>query len=206
MHPEPILISALEHWSYCPRQCGLIHIEHVWDENLFTLRGQIAHERVDEPVTRSERGARVERALPLWSEVHGLTGKADAVEFRNGKITPIEYKIGDGSQAVHASLQLCAQALCLEEMFRQPVPEGALYFIRTKQRQTVELTAALRTQTIQAIAEIRASIEAGVLPEVMWNRRCSKCSLIDACLPHALTAAAGRRASPFQPRTEADLP
>src|SRR3970040_818180 len=91
---DPIMISALEHWSYCPRQCALIHLEQTFDENLYTLRGRMLHERTDEPVGEFQDGVRVERALPLWSKRLGLVGKADVVEFHGETPYPVEYKHG----------------------------------------------------------------------------------------------------------------
>src|ERR671921_686889 len=117
LEEDIVLISALEHYSYCPRQCALIHVERVFDENVFTLRGRRAHERADAPNTTGENGVRIERALPLWSDELGLNGRADVVEFpADGGIVPVEYKHGPRRERKHDDLQLCAQALCLEEM------------------------------------------------------------------------------------------
>ena len=113
---EFVMISALEHWSYCPRQCALIHVEQTFDENLYTLRGRAVHKRVDEPVVEEQAGVRIERALPLWSKALGLIGKADVVEFHGETVYPVEYKHGPHREQEHDDLQLCAQALCLEEM------------------------------------------------------------------------------------------
>ena len=122
-----VMISAIEHYSYCPRQCGLIHVERIYDENVFTLRGRQAHERTHEPVSRTEDGARIERGLPLWSERLGLTGVGDVVEFQaDGRVFPVEYKHGT-NRSVHSHLQLCAQAFCLEEMLGVEVAWGAVY-------------------------------------------------------------------------------
>src|SRR5687768_7704070 len=109
-----ILISALEHWSYCPRQCALIHLEQTYDENLFTLRGNRAHRSVDEAGAAAAAGERVIRGLPLWSDRLGLTGRADLVEFREDVPYPVEHKAGRRRNWAHEALQLCAQALCLE--------------------------------------------------------------------------------------------
>lgn len=200
----PVLVSAIQHWTYCPRQCGLIHLEHVWDENVYTLRGNAAHERADEPITRAERGRRVERGLPIWSERFGLQGRADVVEFdRSGTPYPVEYKQGGKA----AELQLCAQALCLEEMFGHPVPEGAVYLVKERRRVAVALDGALRAATLAAIEEVRAMLRSGALPPAVHDRRCARCSLLDACVPQARTAALARRAAdPFTPRVEAELP
>ena len=200
----PVLVSALQHWTYCPRQCGLIHVEHVWDENVYTLRGAAAHERADEPTVRAERGRRVSRGLPIWSERLGLQGRADVVEFsKAGDPYPVEYKQAGGA----AELQLCAQALCLEEMFGRPVPEGALYLVKERRRTPIPLDAPLREATLAAIAAVRAMLLSGDLPPAVHDRRCARCSLLDACVPQARTAALARRAAdPYTPRGEAELP
>ena len=200
----PVLVSALQHWGYCPRQCGLIHLEHVWDENVYTLRGTAAHERADTAMTRAERGKRIERALPIWSERLGLQGRADVVEFASdGTPYPIETK--QGGKAV--DLQLCAQALCLEGMFGRDVPEGAVYLVKERRRIAVAFDAALRTETLVAIEAVRAMLRAGVLPQAVHDRRCARCSLLDACVPQARTAALDRRAKdPYTPHPEVDLP
>ena len=129
-----VMLSALQHYSYCPRQCALIHLESVWDENLFTLKGSSAHERADSGETTYKDGVKEVRALPLFSDVLGLVGKADVVEFHpGGGVVPVEYKSGAKS-SIHDDLQLCGQALCLEEMLGKPVQTGAIYSLQTKKR------------------------------------------------------------------------
>lgn len=206
---EPVLvpISALEHWSFCPRQCGLIHVEQVWDENAFTIKGSAAHERADEPVTRTERGVRVERALPLWSDELGLVGRADVVEFvlqgDREVPCPVEYKSGKPVRPKHAALQLCAQALCLEEIFGVDVPFGALYFVATRDRLTVPVDDSLRLETKTVVAEIRSMILSGSVPDPVADARCRNCSLADACMPFAVRAARGtQRRTVFEPLPE----
>lgn len=204
---EPVLISALEHWSYCPRQCGLIHMENVWDENVFTLKGDRVHERVDQPIARSERGRRVERALPIWSDKHGLTGRADVVEFLpDGTPFPVEYKSGKQRKDPHAAVQLCAQALCLEEMFGLDVSEGAVYFVASGIREKVSIDDSLRERTLRMVEAVRSMLEGESLPFAKCDKRCRDCSLIDACLPQTLKRAAALRGGDlFVPREEADL-
>ena len=116
---DPILISALEHYSYCPRQCALIYIEQTFDENLYTMRGRAVHERVDQVASEIQDGVRVERALPLWSNNLGLVGKADIVEFYGETPYPVEYKHGPRREREHDDLQLCAYA-CL--LYTSPSP------------------------------------------------------------------------------------
>jgi CRISPR-associated exonuclease Cas4 len=123
---DPVLISALEHFSYCPRQCALIHREQTFDENIYTLRGREIHQRVDLPREGRDGDVRVETGLDLWSSRLGLVGKADLVEFHSETPYPVEYKHGPIRRGNHADLQLCAQALCLEEMLGVRVPKGAI--------------------------------------------------------------------------------
>lgn len=181
--PDPIPISALQHWSYCPRQCGLIHLEQTYSENLYTVRGRHAHSRVDRPGNEARRGARIERALPLWSRRLGLVGKADTVEFVDGVPYPVEYKVGARKAGGHDELQLAAQALCLEEMLGVAVPRGALYYHASRQRHEVVFDAPLRRRVEESVAALRAMLDGGVLPPAPNDSRCPKCSLIDSCLP-----------------------
>jgi CRISPR-associated exonuclease Cas4 len=176
-------VSAVEHYSYCPRQCALIHVEQTFDDNLYTIRGRLLHEVVDEGSAETADGVRILRGLPIWSERHGLIGKADVVELRPGGPYPIEYKSGP-ARGIHADLQLCAQALCLEEMFGEAVPRGAIYHYRQRRRREAELGEALRQRTISVIDQTRAMlVQEAVPPPTSDRRRCKRCSLADACLP-----------------------
>jgi CRISPR-associated exonuclease Cas4 len=193
---DPISLSALQHWCYCPRQCALIHVEQVFSDNLFTLRGQAVHKQVDQPGVETRAGLRVERALPVWSDRFGLIGKADVVEFEpDGTPFPVEYKVGNRAKAARVAacddLQLAAQALCLEEMTGRPVPAGALFYARSKRRRVVAIDAALRRRVEEAIAAVRALLDAAVLPAPTFDERCEKCSLADICQPAAHPARAG---------------
>ena len=181
---DPIMLSALEHYHYCPRQCGLIHIEKIFDENLYTIKGQIVHERVDDSGLQVLHGVRYERAMPLLSE--GLSGKADMVEFHGDVPYPVEYKSGRRKKGRAEAIQLCAQALCLEEMLGVAVPEGALYWYGSRERVAVALDEALRSQTEAIARETRDMIESGVLPPPVFDGRCEHCSLRASCLPEAL--------------------
>ncbi len=185
---DPLMISALQHYSYCPRQCALIHVEQVFDENVYTLRGRAVHERVDEPDSQLEDGVRVERALPLYSERLGLIGKADVVEFQAGDVPyPVEYKHGLRRPKEHDDLQLAAQALCLEEMTGKKVMHGAIYHHGSRRRREVEITGALRKQVEETTAAVRALVKSGVLPPPVNDERCRHCSLNEICQPEALT-------------------
>lgn len=176
-------ISALEHFSYCPRQCALIHIEHVWDESIHTIRGKLAHARVDTTTQRTERGMRVERGLPLWSTRLGLLGRADVVEFHGEIPYPVEYKVGAQRSGQHEALQLCAQAICLEEMLNVNVPAGAVYYGATRTRREVTFSTDLRAAVESATAAIRAMLMQTQLPPAPNDSRCPKCSLLESCLP-----------------------
>lgn len=178
-----IMLSTLEHYSYCPRQCALIHQEQTFSENLYTLRGRVVHEQVDEPEMKIEKGVRVERALPLWCNRLGLVGKADVVEFHGDTPYPVEYKHGPRREKEHDDLQLCGQALCLEEMTGQAVPKGAIFHHSSRRRREVELTPVLRQKVEQYVREIRALLASRRLPPAVNDARCKHCSLQDSCLP-----------------------
>jgi CRISPR-associated exonuclease Cas4 len=204
-HVEPIALSALQHWQYCPRQCGLIHLEQVFDENIHTLRGQAVHARVDKPSVLSEKGMRVERALPLWHDALGLVGKADVVEFSpSGAPYPVEYKHGNRNKAADIALcddlQLAGQAMCLEFMLNLEITEGAIYYATSKRRRVVPITIALRNQVQAVSASVRAMLQTAQLPAPLPPeqavKRCKACSLIDRCQPtvFAATAQAARHA------------
>ncbi len=192
---EPVMVSALEHFSYCPRQCALIHLENVWDENVYTMRGRGVHESVDEETSEVIDGVRCEKALPIWSKRLGLVGKADLVEFREGIPYPVEYKSGRRRRGIHETLQLCAQAVCLEEMFGVRIEKGALYWHGSRGRKEVIITAELRAQLDETLAAIRRMIEEWVVPPPVNDSRCEDCSLKESCLPAvAGNARANRRA------------
>jgi CRISPR-associated exonuclease Cas4 len=180
---ELVTISALEHWSYCPRQCGLIHLEAKFDENLFTLRGRRVHQMVDEQSDLMEDGVRRLRALPLLCDWLGLTGKADLVEFAGETPYPVEYKAGPRRDHRHEALQLCAQAICLEEMFDCRVPMGAIYAHGSRRRVEVAFDDTLRARVAEAVAAVRAMLAGETLPIAVNDARCPNCSLFDACLP-----------------------
>lgn len=178
-----VLISALEHWSYCPRQCALIHLEQTYDENIFTLRGNRAHERAHSASVGTEDGTRVVRGLPLCSDRLGLIGKADIVEWHGDTPFPVEYKAGKKRTWGHEVVQLCAQAICLEEMLGAPVPSGAIYYAGSKRRRPVIFSAEDRRVVETSVREIRSMLESEHLPAAIDDARCPNCSLVDACTP-----------------------
>lgn len=190
-----VMVSALEHWSYCPRQCALIHLEQVWDENLYTLRGRAAHEKVDLPEGELRDGVPLECALPIWSDRLGLVGKADVVEYHGVTPYPVEDKHGPRRRHGHDDLQLCAQALCLEEMTGQAVPRGALYHYSSRRRREVVLDATLRAAVEKAVHEVRRLLAQTRLPSPVNDARCDHCSLRDSCLPGVVANTTGLRAA-----------
>lgn len=191
---DAIAISALQHYSYCPRQCALIHAEQVWDENVYTLRGQALHEQVDTPESRADGAVRVERALPLYSRRLGLTGRADVVEFLpDGTPFPVEYKHGPRRARQHDDLQVAAQAMCLEEMLGRPVPCGAIFHHSSRRRREVTITAALRAAVEEVIPKIRALLASEQLPPPVADGRCKECSLLDLCQPTLIAGGARLR-------------
>lgn len=202
---EVVLVSAIEHYSYCPRQCALIHIEKVFDENLFTLRGRRAHERADTPEECLEDGIVIHRAVPIWSLHLGLQGKTDVLEFwPDGTVYPVEYKHGPRRDQLHDALQLCAQALCLEEMLDISVHKGAVYHHSSHRRREVEFTDEMRTRTVEIVRQIRQMQMEGELPPPVNDARCPNCSLIDACMPGVLSqmAVIGSQPDIFVPMEE----
>lgn len=184
---DPIPLSALQHWVYCPRQCGLIHLEQAFAENIHTARGQAVHHLVDTPGYEIKSGVRVERALPLWSDRLGLIGKADLVEFHpDGTVFPVEFKHGAKRQKLHDDLQLAAQAMCLEDMLGRPVPKGAIFHASSHRRREVEITSALRQLVVETAVAIRAMLASGKLPPPVNDSRCKECSLKEICQPEAI--------------------
>jgi len=184
-----IMISALEHYSYCPRQCALIHVEQAFDENVHTMRGHAAHERVDDSGYEQRPGTRIERALPVWSDRLGLVGKCDVVEFDpDGVPYPVEYKHGRKRAKLHDDLQVAAQAICLEEMTGKAVARGAIYHFSSRRRRELAITPALREHVEQTVAAIRTMLSSGALPPAVNDARCEQCSLRDICQPEAMSA------------------
>lgn len=183
---ETIMISALQHYVYCPRQCALIHVDLAWEDNIFTIRGQRAHEAVDVPQGMVRDGLRVEMALPIWSDQLGLSGRADVVEFlQDGTPYPVEYKVGPRKYRRADEVQLCAQAMCLEEMFNTSVSIGALYYRKSRRRREVLFESDLRHLVLRTIEDVRALIVGQSLPPPVEDDRCDYCSLRDICLPTA---------------------
>ncbi len=184
-------ISALQHLIYCPRQCALIHVERMWLENQFTAEGRILHERAHSPAVKRKGLVRVEYALPLRSLRLGLYGVADVVEFHdpdpgrapNSVPYPVEYKRGEPKEDDSDLVQLCAQAMCLEEMLAMEVPEGSLFYGQERRRTRVEFGSDLRSSAERAAGLLHEMISSGRTPAPEYGRKCGACSLKEACLP-----------------------
>lgn len=195
-------LSALQHLLFCERQCALIHIEQMWMENLYTAEGHIMHERVDSGRSESRGSVRVAFSLPLRSLRLGLSGKADVVEFhreegeaeRNRSSPPcwrpfpVEHKRGQPKKEVWDKVQLCAQALCLEEMLAVEVPKGALFYGKTRRRVDVVFDADLRRKTEETARRLHDLIGSGRTPPPVCTPACEHCSFLETCLPHTLAS------------------
>ena len=205
---DPIPLSALNHYAYCPRRCGLIHVEGEFTDNIHTARGNAEHERVDRGAHETKHlGARVEYALPVWSDRVGLIGKCDVVEFwPDGTVYPVEYKHGARKQWPNDDLQLAAQALCLEEMLGRPVTQGAIYHAGSRRRREIAVTAELRERVLATADAIRALLADGRLPPPVNDARCRQCSLNETCEPAALAATSLQAALAVDLFRSTDLP
>ncbi len=186
-----IMISALQHYIFCERQCALIHIEQLWDENRATAEGRIMHEKVHGQDRESRGSVRIEYGLPLRSLKLGLIGKADVVEFHRldkdmWQPFPVEYKRGKPKVDHCDLIQLCAQAMCLEEMLSVPVLKGAIFYGRTRRRLDVTLNESLRRETEVVAKQVRELIASGLTPPPVYEKRCESCSLMSECLPKTI--------------------
>lgn len=209
---EFLMISGLQHLAFCPRQCALIHMEQAWSENVLTALGEVMHDRVHTAGAESRSDVRIVRGLKLKSVRLGLTGVADVVEFhkvnpapsdncnaapsagqgvklpkRNGLWVPypVEYKRGKPKLDNCDAVQLCAQAICLEEAFNVQLTSGALFYGQSRQRVVVELTPELRRETESLALQFHQLISSGVIPPPVLQKRCQNCSMVDVCLPSA---------------------
>lgn len=182
-----IALSALQHLLFCPRQCALIHVEQLWSENVFTAEGRVMHERVDQEHQESRKEMRVEYGMALRSLRLGLIGKTDVVEFhKTGKVWtpfPVEYKRGKPKKNNCDNVQLCAQALCLEEMLSVDVPDGSIFYGKTRRRLNITFDEGLRQETEALAKELHTLITSGQTPPAIYEEKCKHCSLMEQCLP-----------------------
>jgi len=192
-----LMLSGLKHFRFCRRRWALVHLEQQWQENALTLEGHYMHERVhDDNFTELRGSVLLSRGMPVRSEMLKITGECDMVELHkneNGvpiqgreglwQVYPVEYKHGEPDERGADELQLCAQAMCLEEMLVTEIPEGAIYYGKTRHRMTVALTEDLRKQTRDALTEMHRLFSQGYTPKAKWTRACKNCSLVEICLP-----------------------
>lgn len=194
-------LSALQHLVFCERQCALIHLEQVWAENRYTAEGRIVHKAADSGSIDQRGDRRIVRSLDLRSLRLGLVGRADVVEFRrvgpnvpgialpnaegHWHPFPVEYKRGKPKTHRADEVQLCAQALCLEETFDLEVPEGALYYNQKRRRLPVSFDHELRKLTEDSARRLHRLLDRRKTPRAIRERKCNTCSLLDVCLPDA---------------------
>lgn len=183
-----IMLSALQHFAFCPRQCALIHQDHEWTDSYLTKKGDLFHQRVDSYRTEKRKDIVTEFSLPIHSFELGLSGKTDIVEFYYSgnkiiKIIPIEYKLGKIKKDSIDEVQLCAQALCLEEMTAITIPLGYFYYGRERRRTEILLSPELRKETKKISAEIHALLQSEILPQPKKGPHCRACSLREVCRP-----------------------
>ena len=177
-------LSAVNQYVYCPRRAALINIEGTFVDNEHTVIGSQIHKQADVPGYETVRGVTLLRALPVWSDRLGLSGKCDVVERHpDGALVPVEFKKGSRRKFANDDAQLCAQALCLEEMFGRDVSRGAIFHAGSKRRREVEFTDELRRLTVQAIIAMHQLIEEEAVPRGVHKPQCSECSLFESCLP-----------------------
>lgn len=195
-----IPISSLMHGRFCPRRCVLIHVDGVWTENRLTASGRVLHERVDSGVRESRRDRRIAATLRLVSHRLGVAGIADMVEFHRvgdmdvsgaklpnahgtWKPFPVEYKHGKPNGRQADEVQLCAQAMCLEEMLDVVVPAGALFYGETRRRVDVAFDEGLRSLTVQTAEAVHRMLAGNEIPSAERGKWCDSCSLVDDCQP-----------------------
>lgn len=185
-----ILISSLEHFRFCPRQCALIHLDCYWHENALTALGRAMHERVNTPGQRQDPGKKTEYSVPLASRRLGISGIADLIEYtRNSRKEPwtplpVEYKHGKPTESESNEIQLCAESMCLEEMLEITIPAGMIYYGKDMKRHPVLFDQALRSMTEQIISEVHSLFQIGRIPSPVYSAaRCDHCSLVDYCRP-----------------------
>ena len=190
MYPESDFqqLSALQHLAYCPRQWALIHLEGCWQENTLTAEGRLMHDRAHDGKEETRGDVRIVRSLRLHSFRLGLSGMADVVEFRRldqkiWKPFPVEYKHGRPKPDPCDEVQLCAQALCLEEMLETTIECGAIYYGKPRRRQEIAFTENLRRETEKLCEKLHHMAQAGKTPEAVYKKECGSCSLFDKCLP-----------------------
>jgi len=188
---DTLPISALQHYAFCPRQCALIHLERQWSENTLTAQGRVLHDRAHDGGSESRGDLRIARSLHLQSTALGLHGVADIVEFHRQTDGvwlpfPVEYKRGRPKSEPIDAVQLCAQAICLEEMRGVSIAAGALFYGEKHRREEVVFDTALRTETARVASAAHAMLDSGVTPAPDFGPKCRACSLRGLCQPEAV--------------------
>ena len=192
-----LLLSGIQHYIFCKRQWALIHIEQQWQENLRTIEGAILHEKTHDDTIREKRGDLIiSRGMGVFSPSMGIVGSCDVVEFykdpdgvnifgRNGtyKVIPVEYKRGKPKEIESDAMQLCAQAMCLEEMLLCKIPKAYLFYGEIKRRQEIVLDEILRKSVIAMVKEMHELFDKRYTPKVKPSKSCKACSLVDICMP-----------------------
>jgi len=195
-----IMISALQHYVYCPRQCALIHVEDAWNENLFTVRGNILHEKVDSDTYETRGTIKTVRGLRIHSFKYGLVGRCDVVEFRRinkrgdsgfrrndeEEVLPVEFKSGKPKEDISDKVQLCAQVFCLEEMLNTKISQAAFFYGKIRRRNVIDVDDELRSQTENIIASVREIVSEKIIPSAVYETKCRNCSLQSICQPKAM--------------------
>lgn len=188
MSSRPVPVSALNHYTYCRRRCALIHVDQLFVENVHTVRGTTEHDRASAVGDETRAGVRVVRDLPLWSDRLALVGKADVVEFHpDGTVYPVEYKHGRRRRWINDDVQVCAEALCLEEMLSKEIPRGAIFHLRSRRRREIVFDARLRALTEETVAAVSDLLEKEEMPAPVLTSRCRDCSMRPVCLPQVPT-------------------
>jgi len=182
---ESIPISSLQHYVFCPRQCAYIHIERIWQDNFLTASGNQLHEMVHSTEAETRGNLRSERSVQVLSQSLGIHGQLDLLEIRQNplQLTPVEYKRGKPKISDCDRVQLCAQALCLEEMRDVSIQRAALWYWQVRKREWIALDQALRATTQAMITATRTLLAAGELPAAEYSKSCKACSLFDVCQP-----------------------
>ncbi len=192
-----LMLSGIQHFVFCRRQWALIHMEMLWEENILTVEGERLHECCHDPFfTESRNDVIISRAMPIFSRTMGVSGECDVVEFRKSKngitlaghtghytVYPVEYKHGVPKEEENDTLQLTAQAICLEEMLVCEVPKGAIYYGTTKRRQVVEITPEMKSKAREVFVEMHQYFQSKHIPKVKPSRKCNGCSLKELCMP-----------------------
>ncbi|MBE8988595.1 CRISPR-associated protein Cas4 [Nostoc sp. LEGE 12450] len=182
---EYISIAALNQYAYCPHRCWRMFCAGEFTDNQYTIEGTTLHDRVH-TTSDIQRGETWQvRAIWLKSEQYKLIGKSDLIEAESGQVYPVEYKRGRKGEWDNDELQVCAQALCLEEMTGQPITTGYIYYAHSHQRQLVEINQELRQSAIATIQSVTNLLKTGAMPKPVYSKRCQGCSLYSQCLPKA---------------------